>query len=599
MRPKNIVLTRKDFPVFSSQTLSNLHGSDTFSDITLVSADGQLVSAHKIVLSSCSSVMNKLVLPTEPVLVMEASYDELILILKFIYTGKCEVEQKNLLTFLATARKLQIKGLITDGEDDTVKEEEKAFKDYKTTKTKTEVESIDIKFKTTFEESHVATDAQMPTDKNNAKQIGKMEEAENEDVVSLVQKPTQDLVDINEEANTTDIASHEENCTLCSFRIPSTMSLKSHMQEKHNYMYCNLCNEEFSGYSVLREHSLKEHTSSTHSINQPIDFEYKSSTTKNIEHFTEKVFCYFCDFVTTQKHKSQHKKSLQRHIRVRHNIVPRKKRTVGRNENFSCTVCSFSSNTHGGISRHYKHHSKDQQKEFKPYSCTLCDYSSRSIRLLKDHSITHKKTEIVYKYFCHYCLERLVRKYKRSNYGLQYKTASKLEKHITVQNERLDCADCDKKSMNFKEYRSHIKEEHVGKLKYKCDQCDFMTSISFILDRHRSNLHQGTGYRCIIEGCDYSCKVAYSREDTIRTCGIEDCQYSSVREMDMRTHKNNVHLKIRHICEDCGYSASTKSNLGQHKKSLHKDQYPEKCNQCGKCFINPSALMTHRENRHF
>ena len=105
MGPKNIVLTRKDFPYFSSQTLSNLHGSDNFSDITLVSADGQLISAHKIVLSSCSSVMNKLVMPTEQVLVMEASYDELMLILKFIYTGKCEVAQKNLASFLSTAKK--------------------------------------------------------------------------------------------------------------------------------------------------------------------------------------------------------------------------------------------------------------------------------------------------------------------------------------------------------------------------------------------------------------------------------------------------------------------------------------------------------------
>ena len=168
-----------------------------------------------------------------------------------------------------------------------------------------------------------------------------------------------------------------------------------------------------------------------------------------------------------------------------------------------------------------------------------------------------------------------------------------------VQNELLYCIYCDKMSMNFKEYCAHMEAEHPSKLIYKCDQCDFKTSISWTLSNHRSNLHQGTGFQCIIEGCDYSCKVAYTRNDTKIICGIEDCQYSSFRKLCIRAHKDNVHLKIKHICESCGFSASSNSNLIGHKKSLHKDQYPENCDICGKCFISPSALMTHKENKHF
>ena len=437
---KNIVLTRKDFLSFSSQTLSNLYGSDTFSDITLVSADGQLISAHKIVLSSCSSVLNKLVLPTEQVLVLEASYDELMLILKFVYTGKCEVGQKDLSNFLSTSKKLQIKGFITDGEENNVKEEKNALGDYKTVQAKTEIQCHDIKLKTTSDKSPIQTDAQMPDDNNHATNICDMGKDENEDAVILVQKPKQDLVDLIEEPNSNKIASCEECCTLCSFFIPETMSLKSHMQEKHNNMYCKVCNKTFTGYSGLKEHSLKDHTASNHSIDKSIDFEYEISSAGSVANLTKKVSCNSCDFVTTDQ------KYLKRHTRVRHNIVLRKMKTVGRKENFSCTVCSFSSNTYGGLKGHYKQHSEDQQKEFRPYSCTLCDYSSESIRLLRDHSITHKETEqvIVYKYFCHYCLERCVRKDRRRKDGVQYKTTSKLEKHIAVQNELLDCVDCDK-----------------------------------------------------------------------------------------------------------------------------------------------------------
>ena len=81
-----------------------------------------------------------------------------------------------------------------------------------------------------------------------------------------MQKPQQDLVGINEEAKSTEIASYEENCSLCSFIIPATKSLKSHMQDKHNYLSCKLCNNAFFGYSGLKEHSIKEHISSTNSI---------------------------------------------------------------------------------------------------------------------------------------------------------------------------------------------------------------------------------------------------------------------------------------------------------------------------------------------
>ena len=589
MGPKNIVLTRKDFSFFSSQTLSNLHGSDTFSDITLVSADGQLISAHKIVLTSSSSVMGKLVLPKEQVLVMDASYDELKLILKFIYTGKCEVEQKNLANFLATAKKLQIKGLITDGEDDTIKEEKNTVQIKPETPFQARLSGKSMK------ENQIVIVSQIPDDKNNTKSISEMENDEKEDVDALVLKPKQDLVHTNEEPNSNEIAYLEECCTLCSFFIPEAMSLKSHMQEKHNFMSCKMCHRAFSGYSDLKEHNLKDHNNSNHSTDQSAEFYYKCLTARTIANSTDNVFCNSCDFVTTDQ------KYLKRHARVRHNIVVRKMKTVGRIENFSCTVCSFSSNTYGHLKGHYKQHTEAQQKEFRPYSCTLCDYASETIRLLRDHSITHKETEhkIVYKYFCHYCLERCVRKDKRRKDGVQYKTTSKLEKHIAVQNELLDCVDCDENSMNFKEYCSHIQTEHPSKLTYICDQCDFKTSISWTLSRHRSNLHQGTGYQCIIEGCDYSCKVAYTRDDTKRSCDIEGCRYSSFRKLDIRAHKDNVHLKIKHICENCGFCASSKSNLIGHMKSLHKDQYPENCNLCGKCFKSCSALMTHQENKHF
>ena len=119
MTDQNILLSRKDFPHFSSKTISDLFESNNFCDVTLFSNDGHLLNAHKIILSSGSLVFNKLISQSEQVINIDVSHSELILILKFIYTGNCEVELIGLPHFLATSKLLQIKGLITDVENET------------------------------------------------------------------------------------------------------------------------------------------------------------------------------------------------------------------------------------------------------------------------------------------------------------------------------------------------------------------------------------------------------------------------------------------------------------------------------------------------
>ena len=117
MTTRNILLSRKDFPHFSSKTISDLSESNNFCDVTLFCNDGHLLKAHKIFLSSGSLVFNKLISKSEQVINMDINHFELSLILKFIYTGDCEVELIDLSHFLATAKLLQIKGLITDVEN--------------------------------------------------------------------------------------------------------------------------------------------------------------------------------------------------------------------------------------------------------------------------------------------------------------------------------------------------------------------------------------------------------------------------------------------------------------------------------------------------
>jgi len=94
---------------------------EEFVDVTL-SAGGQNLKAHKVVLSACSSYFRDLLrgisLWQHPVLVLkDVQFLELQSILEFVYLGEVNVEQDRLESFLKTAELLRIKGL-TDGLQD-------------------------------------------------------------------------------------------------------------------------------------------------------------------------------------------------------------------------------------------------------------------------------------------------------------------------------------------------------------------------------------------------------------------------------------------------------------------------------------------------
>merc|ERR1711953_1578170 len=91
---------------------------EDFVDVTL-SAGGNNLKAHKVVLSACSSYFRDLLkgisLWQHPVLVLkDVRFLELQSILEFVYLGEVNVEQDRLESFLKTAELLRIKGL-TDG----------------------------------------------------------------------------------------------------------------------------------------------------------------------------------------------------------------------------------------------------------------------------------------------------------------------------------------------------------------------------------------------------------------------------------------------------------------------------------------------------
>lgn len=86
-------------------------------DVTLA-VEGQMLYAHKIVLSVCSPYFKQMfkVNPCKhPIVILkDVGHGDLRDILEFMYLGEVNVLRENLPTFLKTAELLQVKGLTGD-----------------------------------------------------------------------------------------------------------------------------------------------------------------------------------------------------------------------------------------------------------------------------------------------------------------------------------------------------------------------------------------------------------------------------------------------------------------------------------------------------
>lgn len=94
--------------------------AETFTDVTLA-VDGQLLKAHKMVLSACSPYFQALFVNHQekhPIVILkDVPYADMKSLLDFMYRGEVSVDQERLTAFLKVAESLRIKGLTEVNEE--------------------------------------------------------------------------------------------------------------------------------------------------------------------------------------------------------------------------------------------------------------------------------------------------------------------------------------------------------------------------------------------------------------------------------------------------------------------------------------------------
>ena len=123
-----------DFQSNVSRTFSLLRNEKEFFDVSLVSEDQKMISAHKLVLSACSPYFKHVLTENKhshPLLCLDGvSSGELHCVLDYIYQGEVQVYQEQLDRFLEVAQKFQLEGLnCTDTKEEQLPEYENSFEE--------------------------------------------------------------------------------------------------------------------------------------------------------------------------------------------------------------------------------------------------------------------------------------------------------------------------------------------------------------------------------------------------------------------------------------------------------------------------------------
>merc|ERR1712243_436999 len=98
-----------------SKTFSNLRSEEDFYDVTLVCNDNSQISAHQVVLSSCSDYFKKILKQAKhphPWLCVEnVSIEELGQVMDYIYVGEIKLFKEKVDRFVEVAKRFKIKGM--------------------------------------------------------------------------------------------------------------------------------------------------------------------------------------------------------------------------------------------------------------------------------------------------------------------------------------------------------------------------------------------------------------------------------------------------------------------------------------------------------
>ena len=227
------------------KSFRSLREEEYLQDVTLVTDDNNQMHAHKLVLSACSEYFkgifknnNKL---ANPILCLSGvHYEDLKIILDYMYNGEIHILQEHLDGFLEIAQRLRLEGLKESNSDDDLQNELTIYKSEVTSKSLVQ-SSITSKNITNRTKSNEST--------------GEIQKVSS--ITSNIQELEKQLKQYLKKCQ-----NGLYRCTICGKIGSRSRNLKQHIETHIEGLEfpCENCDKKFRSRNVLNNHIVKYHS---------------------------------------------------------------------------------------------------------------------------------------------------------------------------------------------------------------------------------------------------------------------------------------------------------------------------------------------------
>ena len=233
-------LNWNDFQTNVVRSFQQLRHEEDFSDVTLVGDDFKPISAHKVVLSSCSAYFKNVLQNSRkhshPVLCLQGLRNaDLRNILDYIYIGELNIYQEDLEGFMLIAQRLKLEGL--NGKDE-------------------DADDVDFQEEFTLNASTPSDDEKL---QNKQFYVAKGQD----DKKIIIQSGFADIASLDEKL--VEMFSRDQSGMYSCHNCPKIFKKRAHMLEHVEthveglQFDCNFCSKSLRSRSTLRWHIWQSH----------------------------------------------------------------------------------------------------------------------------------------------------------------------------------------------------------------------------------------------------------------------------------------------------------------------------------------------------
>ena len=326
----------EDYKETVSLSFKQLRQENVLCDVTLVTDDDIHLSAHKVVLSACStffkSIFRKTSHPNPLLYLGSIDSKNMNYILDYVYAGKVQIFEEDVENFLKLAKQLNIEGLtLTDKNKSEVGKKGRS----KSSKEDPKIDEVQM-FLNTIEDISNEPREESRENKTREKQL---ESNVSEDVQEAM-----DCVKVEEEPSLT-------------------------RQEQFQSYQCNSCDSTFYDSMLLDVHSAMCHSESSEANTSIEETEMEETSIKG-ENTGKEDQAFECDFCSKKMSRGD---KLNEHINREHTEI-------------SCKYCQQTFTKQLKLIKHLRTDHKNQHlQEYAEFQCDFCDkFLSR-----KDHLKRH------------------------------------------------------------------------------------------------------------------------------------------------------------------------------------------------------------------